>query len=42
MDVNRSAPVVAEAEIEIEAPPERVWETLVDVERCTSPGPARR
>jgi hypothetical protein len=33
MDVNRSAPVVAEATIEIEAGPERVWETLVDVER---------
>jgi hypothetical protein len=33
MDVNRSAPVVAEADIEIGAAPERVWDTLVDVER---------
>ena len=33
MDVNRGAPVVAEAEIVIEAPPERVWKTLVDVAR---------
>jgi uncharacterized protein YndB with AHSA1/START domain len=33
MDINRAAPVTAEAEIEIEAPPERVWATLVDVER---------
>ena len=33
MDVNRSAPVIAEAETEIAAPRERVWARLVDVER---------
>jgi len=32
-DINRAAPVTAEAEIEIDAKPERVWETLVNVER---------
>lgn len=31
-DINRAAPVVVEAAIEINAPAERVWETLVDVE----------
>ncbi len=33
MDVNRTAPVIAEAETEIAAPRERVWARLVDVER---------
>ncbi len=32
MDVNRTAPVIAEAETEIAAPRERVWARLVDVE----------
>ena len=33
VDVNRTAPVIAEAETEIAAPRERVWARLVDVER---------
>jgi uncharacterized protein YndB with AHSA1/START domain len=33
VDVNRTAPVIAEAETEIAAPPERVFARLVDVER---------
>ena len=33
MDINRQAPVSAEAEITIDAPPEAVWETLVTVDR---------
>lgn len=33
IEINRAAPVVAAAEIEIDARPERVWETLVNVER---------
>lgn len=32
-DINREAPVVAEADIEIDARPEQVWQALVDVER---------
>ncbi len=32
-DINRAAPVVAEAAIEIDARPEQVWQALVDVER---------
>ena len=32
-EINRAAPLVAEAAIEIDAPPARVWETLIDVER---------
>ncbi len=32
-DINHAAPVVAEAEIEIDAELERVWQALVDVER---------
>jgi uncharacterized protein YndB with AHSA1/START domain len=32
VDINRAAPAAAEAEIEIDAEPERVWETLVNVE----------
>jgi uncharacterized protein YndB with AHSA1/START domain len=32
-DINRAAPVAAEAAIEIDATPVRIWETLVNVER---------
>lgn len=32
-DINRAAPVAAEAAIEIDAPRARVWEALADVER---------
>lgn len=33
MDVNREAPVIGAADIDISAPPESVWRLLVDVER---------
>lgn len=31
MDINRKAPVVAVAELDIDAPRERVWEVLADI-----------
>lgn len=40
MDVNRSAPVVAGAEIEIAADPEAVWEVLTGFEDWPSWNPA--
>lgn len=33
MDINREAPVVAAADVDISAPPESVWRLLVDVDR---------
>ena len=33
MDVDRAAPVIARSEIEIAAPPERVWELVTDIGR---------
>jgi uncharacterized protein YndB with AHSA1/START domain len=33
MDVDRNAAVIAEAEIEVAAPPETVWEVISDIER---------
>jgi uncharacterized protein YndB with AHSA1/START domain len=33
MDVDRNAAVIAEAEIEVAAPPETIWEVLSDIER---------
>ena len=32
MDIDRSAPVIVEKSVEIDAPPDAVWEVLVDVD----------
>jgi uncharacterized protein YndB with AHSA1/START domain len=39
VDVDREAPVIVEAEIEIAAPPEAVWEVLTDLARWPSWNP---
>ena len=39
MDVDRDAPAVAKAEIEVAAPPEAVWSLITDVERWPSWNP---
>jgi uncharacterized protein YndB with AHSA1/START domain len=33
VDVDRTAPAIARSEIEIAAPPERVWELVTDIDR---------